>query len=131
MRAKQSIIGLAVFLAVIVVRQRLMDHGFRVFALRRSAGAEEVFVLNYPKLFAVIKAEFFSGFDVRRGEKANAGKAEILMIDENLDWDDVWLASMIDKSCNVSISSGVDTISVTVFVVQIEKIRVILTIVCL
>jgi len=121
--------GLAVFLAVIVVSQRLMNHSFRVLALWRTTGAEKVFVFDNPKLFSVVKTEFFAGFDVRSREKANSGKTEILMIDKHLDWDNVWFASMIDESGHVSVSPGVDAVRVTVFVVQIEKIRIILTIV--
>ena len=36
---------------------------------------------------------------------------------------------MIDESGHVSVSPGVDAVRVTVFVVQIEEIRIILTIV--
>ena len=62
-----------------------MDHSFGVFALCGAAGAEEVFVFDNPELLAVIKAEFFSGFYVRRGEETNPRKPKILMVYENLE----------------------------------------------
>ena len=63
-----------------------MNHSLGVFALAGTASAEEVFVFDDPELLAVIEAEFFSGFDVRRGKEANARETKILVIHEHLGW---------------------------------------------
>ena len=61
-----------------------MDHGFGIFAFGGTACAKEVLVLDNPEFLAVIEPQLFTRFDVRRGEKTNSRKSEILMIYEHL-----------------------------------------------
>ena len=49
----------------------------------------------------------------------------------NLDWDNVRFTSVIYESGHVAISPGVDAVSVTVFIIQVEKVRVVFSVVSL
>ena len=116
---------------MIIVREGLMDHSFGIFALGGTACAKEVLVLDNPEFLAVIETQLFARFDVRRGEKTNSRKSEILMIYEHLHWDNVRFTSVVNESCHVVISPGVDAVSITVFIIQVEKVRVVFSVVSL
>ena len=52
--------------------------------------------------------------DLSGGEETDAGEAKILVVHKHFDWNDVGLTEVIDKTTYVSVTPGINAVSVTI-----------------
>ena len=58
-------------------------------------------------LIAIIPANFFPGLDLLEGEKRDAGKTQIMVVDENVLYSQIGIARVVEKPPQIPNSRGV------------------------
>jgi hypothetical protein len=55
----------------------------------------------------VLSPKFLPSLDLSRGEEADSGEAQVLVLNEHFDWDQVGLTQMVDEARNVAVLASV------------------------